>query len=184
MQRVQPKHRRRRQAPPDRSSQAAQQQKNQNAVDRMQQHAGQVMAPGLQTEQLTVQHVGQHRQRMPVAGHWIEESPFQAFQGQAVLDVNVRDDVEIIIVVEKVMAQRRPVKDGRHQPQQCRHQPHRKSRPAPDRGSGLRRGGFGFCLWPAHRTAPKYQRDGNLGTPILQREQRNFHRIAPATMNY
>ena len=67
------------------------------------------MAPGLQTEQLTVQHVGQHRQRMPVVGHRIEESPFYVFQGQSALDVGILSDVNTVIEVDEITPRRRPV---------------------------------------------------------------------------
>ena len=33
----------------------------------------------------------------------IEESPFYGFQGQSVLDVNIRGDEEIVIVVDEVV---------------------------------------------------------------------------------
>ena len=61
MQRVQPKQCRHQRAAPERTGQTTKQQKDQHRVERMQQHAGQVMSPGLQAEELAVRHVGPHR---------------------------------------------------------------------------------------------------------------------------
>ena len=52
--------------------------------------------PGVQPEQLTVQHVRQHRQRMPVARYFRmrRKRPFDAFPCQARLDVRIlRDEI-------------------------------------------------------------------------------------------
>jgi len=43
--------------------------------------------------------------------------PFKIFQGQPVLDMNIRSDVSRVVVVDEVMVRRRPVKgDGRPTP--------------------------------------------------------------------
>jgi hypothetical protein len=47
---------------------------------------------------------------MPIGGHGIQEGPFDAFQGQPVLDMNIISDISLIIVVDEVMARRWPVK--------------------------------------------------------------------------
>ena len=82
MQRMQPEQRRHQHASPERPGQAAQQQEDKNGVEGVQQEAGQVMAPGFQSEKLTVQHVGQHRYGVPIAGHGVAESPNYAFPTQ------------------------------------------------------------------------------------------------------
>ena len=112
----------------------------------MQQHVGQVMAPRPQTEQLAVHHMGQHRQRLPIAriNIRVEESPFYTIQGQSVLNMNVRGDDKIVIVVDEVTSRRRPVKGNRHQRQQHGRQPRREVRPGHDRSGSPRWVGLGI----------------------------------------
>jgi hypothetical protein len=84
----------------------------------MQQQVGQVMAGGIQTIQLTVQHVGHHRQGVPIVRHGITKHPTDAFPVQPVLDKNIRGDIVRIIVVEEITSQRRPVSGQRRRREQ------------------------------------------------------------------
>jgi hypothetical protein len=133
----------------------------------VQQHAGQVMSPGFQPEQLTVQHVGQPRHRMPVGGVATSQCPPGVCPGQPTGHVRVIQHIHIVIVVDEVMARRRPVKGQGHQHQQDSHQPHRKTRPSRHGGGGPRRCGFGFGHGSAHRTPKLLRRvmlaDADLG---------------------
>jgi len=53
-------------ASPEGAGQLPQPDEDERGVHGVEQNAGEMMAGGLQTEQLTVHHVGQHRQRVPV----------------------------------------------------------------------------------------------------------------------
>ena len=72
----------------------------------MQQHVGQVVAPGLGSEKLLVQHQRPHRQRMPVAGHRVKARPGDVLQGKTLGNVSVPGDVDTIVELNKMAAQR------------------------------------------------------------------------------
>jgi hypothetical protein len=46
-------------------------------------------------------------QRMPIAAHGVNASPFYTLQRQTVLDVKIRRDVQIVIVVNEAIAHHR-----------------------------------------------------------------------------
>ena len=54
-----------------------------------------VVSPGRQTEELTVQHVRDPRQWMPVDGFIEGEGPSQPFQGNALLYIGVVKNIDI-----------------------------------------------------------------------------------------
>ena len=61
---------------------------------------------------MTVEHVGQHGDGMPVAGHVAVEGPGDAFQGEAGLDVGIFGDEIGVVVVDKLERGDRPIGDG------------------------------------------------------------------------
>lgn len=70
--------------------------------------------------------------------------------------MRIRSDIGLIIVIDEIMARRRPENRGRHQHQQYRNQPHRKTRECPDRGSYPCWCRSGFRRWSAHRIPLSY----------------------------
>ena len=87
------------------------------------------------------------------------------------MDVNIRGDDKIVIVVDEVMARRWPVKGNRHQHQQYGQEPHRNTRPNRLRGRCSRRCGLGFDRWFTHGTPKKLlltlKRPGNFACPFV-----------------
>jgi len=82
-QRVESEQRRHQQAPPRRASHQSQPHEDQRGVERVQQHAGQVMSPRVQTEHLAIQHVREPGDGMPVAGVVSAKCPPGIPQGQS-----------------------------------------------------------------------------------------------------
>jgi len=72
----------------------------------VQQNAGQMMAAGMQSVQLAVQHVRQPRQRMPVERIILRERPDHSFERQAANDFRIFINVLLVIIVNKSVPQR------------------------------------------------------------------------------
>ncbi len=68
-----------------------------------------MMPPGIQTKQLAVEHVRQHRQGIPLA-HWpVSERPSDAAAGQPGSNLRTRGDEQIVVVIEEAEAERLPI---------------------------------------------------------------------------
>ncbi len=97
-------------APPGIARRAPQHPEEQHRVQRMQQHAGLVMSGGILVVHLEIQRVRQPGDRVPVAGVVGDERPGHGVPGQAVLDVDVLGDVDVVVVIDEGMALDRVVK--------------------------------------------------------------------------
>ena len=76
---------------------------DQSRVEGVQQHVGLMVSPGFQTDNLADQRKGQYRQGVPIAAHRVQESPLYPLSVQTVLNLQIRNDIVWIIVVEEVM---------------------------------------------------------------------------------
>ena len=103
MQGMQSKHRGHKKTSPHGSRHSCQNQEDQNRVDRMEQQARKVMSPGVQTEPLTIQHVGQPGQWMPIAANRAAHRPFDVFPCQSRLHMRIPRDITRIIVENKIV---------------------------------------------------------------------------------
>ena|GEM_PF-5050872 len=107
------KQRRHQTASPDRASHSSQQQKKQHRVGRMQEHAAQMMPPGVHAGQLHIQHVRNPSHRQPVARGAALESPRHTVEIQAGPDIRIFGDISLIVKIQKiVVAQRRKQRQG------------------------------------------------------------------------
>ena len=104
-QRMYRKHRRHKRAAPQKPRHPPQNQKKQDRCCRVEEDIGQMMPAGIQSIQLAVQHVGQHRQRMPVGHHDMGEGPLDSFQAQPAGDHGIFIYVPAVVVVNKLIPQ-------------------------------------------------------------------------------
>ena len=70
----------------------------------MQHQTDDMMAGGMCSEQGPVQHMGKHRQRMPVAGYNRCQGPLDIFRIETGLNMIVADDVPAVIKTNKFIA--------------------------------------------------------------------------------
>ena len=89
MQRVQREQGRHHRAAPGRTRHALQEQEQHNRVGQVEEQADEVMPAGIQPEELDIQHVGNPRQRMPVARKAGLEGPGNVLPVEPVPDVKV-----------------------------------------------------------------------------------------------
>ena len=68
-----------------------------------------MVSPGIQTKQSVVHHVGEPGERMPISGPSCSKGPTSSFARQSRLHVRVVGDVDIIVVVDKLMILYLPV---------------------------------------------------------------------------
>src|SRR5689334_21896556 len=87
-------------ASPARARQCIQCKKQENRIGSMQQNIRKVVACGIQVVNLAVQHVGQPRQRMPVACVK-SERPNEAFGAETISYMQVFRDILLIVIIEK-----------------------------------------------------------------------------------
>ena len=85
----------------------------------VQQQIGQMVPPGVQPEHLAIEHVRNHRQRIPLAHRAAGQRPLQSVGRQAVIDVRVVSDIQAVVVFEEGVPQRLAV-DRRDDEQQKR----------------------------------------------------------------
>src|SRR5258706_14148055 len=76
-----------------------------------------MMAGGVQSEPLAVEHVGEPRQRQPVAGHYVRERPFHARPRQPGLHLRVGGQILIIIQCDEVVMNNGPIQCERSERQ-------------------------------------------------------------------
>ena len=65
----------------------------------VEQHIGQMMPPGVQAEELAIEHVRQRGQRIPLAVGPVGEGPPDAVAGQARGDMGVSVDKDAVVVI-------------------------------------------------------------------------------------
>ena len=70
----------------------------------MQQNADKMMARGIQAEQLAIEHVGDPSERVPVGNIESSERPTNVLKREAGLNVRIKSDVRIVIVVNESIA--------------------------------------------------------------------------------
>ena len=81
-------------------------QKKQNRGEAMQQHAHKMMPAGPEAEQLTIHHVRNRRERMPVLRMNVRERPSNAVPAQAGANVRVLDHVSRVVIIDELKAKR------------------------------------------------------------------------------
>jgi hypothetical protein len=72
----------------------------------VEQHVGEMMPPGLQSEELAIEHVREWRKRIPFAEWPLGECPADAFGGQARPDRWVIIDKPVVVVIEQLVTER------------------------------------------------------------------------------
>ncbi len=82
-----------------------QNQKQRRRRHGVQQHIGQMVAGRIQAIQLAVEHVGEHRQRTPIAHRPTAERPGNARPRQPARDVRIVEDVNRIVPVQESLAE-------------------------------------------------------------------------------
>ena len=88
---------------PNRSGYSIEKPKKQEAVYCMQNQAGGMMHAGIQSVNLTIQHMGYPCQREPVGSTGGTKGPDDPFYGQSLLNMRIFRHVLIIIKVDKVI---------------------------------------------------------------------------------
>src|ERR1019366_1273948 len=101
MQRMQGKEGGSKSSGPDHARQASQQTEQQEAVGNVEEQIGNMVAGGPQTVELTIQHMRQPGQRMPITGIAAGERPPDAFHREAGLDAPVAADVVRVVKVDE-----------------------------------------------------------------------------------
>src|SRR5437868_13479982 len=97
------KQRRHPEAAPLGAGGSQQQPEQQSNVQGVQQNADKMMARGIQAEQLAIEHVGDTSDRVPVGNIESSESPTNVLKRQAGVNVRIKSDVRIGIVVNDCM---------------------------------------------------------------------------------
>src|ERR1035437_2209509 len=105
-------------ASPSRRGQAPENQEDQDGIGGMNEQAAEVVPPGVQTKYLAVQHVRQPGERVPVAHFRAAKGPLHARPGEASAHVAVVGDIEVVIVIDEVIAQSREEHPEHDQEQQ------------------------------------------------------------------
>ena len=82
------------------------QEKKKGRCRAVQQHIHKMMRTRLQTEKLTIQHVRHGRERMPIMGMDVGERPSNALPAQSGTNVVIFADVNRVVEVDEVMADR------------------------------------------------------------------------------
>ena len=95
-------------APPRSARQLLQQREDQGRIKGMKQNVDKVMSPRFQTEKLTVQHVRQHGQRMPIGADRVRERPFDPLPAQTAQDMRILGYISLVVEVDEVMVHCRP----------------------------------------------------------------------------
>ena len=72
---------------------------------------------GIKAEELAIRHVRQPGQRVPIARITDVESPAAGFEGQPRVDVGIADDVLVVIIIDKIAMEGRPIQGQRKQQQ-------------------------------------------------------------------
>ena len=70
----------------------------------MQQHAREMMACGVQAENLTIQHVGERRERVPVLRMDMSEGPLGSINRDPAAHHGIGVDVGVVVVVNEFVA--------------------------------------------------------------------------------
>ena len=82
-----------------------------------------MMPPGIQSEELAIEHVRQRGQRIPLAEWPLGESPPDPLAGQPRGDVRIWIDKAVVVVIERKVAERLAVDQPDRQEQKTAHGP-------------------------------------------------------------
>ena len=96
-------------AGPERSRRPVQEEEQQQRVDQVKKQIGQVVAPGLHPVKLTVQHVGQPGQGVPVGRVEGGETPFHSLPREPRPDQGVFVDIHVVIAGDELIVPYLPV---------------------------------------------------------------------------
>ena len=99
---------------PNRSGHPVQQKKKKHCIRHMKQNTNEMMHRRLLAKQLAVQHVRHPGYRMPIARMTGCERPLKIFPLYTALYVRIRRDIIRIIVINKIVPQRRQVRSESH----------------------------------------------------------------------
>jgi len=91
-------------AAPEGAGHAPEHQEKQQRVGRVQEQAGHMVPPGVELEQLAIQHVAEQGQRMPVAGHLRAPGVVQSGLGHSRLHDGIGRDKVRVVVTDKIIA--------------------------------------------------------------------------------
>ena len=100
------KHRGHERATPKLPGHLPEQEKEQENGNRMQEDIGEVMAAGVKTEELAIQHVRQRRERMPVTRMSVRECPHDSMRSDTTGYDRISVNVSAIVVIDEVVAER------------------------------------------------------------------------------
>lgn len=117
-QRVQRKEGRHRRTTPHRPGHLSEQEEQQNGIRGVEGDVRQMMKAGADAKPLTIQHVGQRGDRMPIPHHGMGERVAKTVRGQAGLDLLVFGDELRIVVIDEVVMPHRPIHGGGHHDEQ------------------------------------------------------------------
>ncbi|HOC58720.1 MAG TPA: hypothetical protein PKN70_02140 [Smithellaceae bacterium] len=100
-------------ASPKCACQAMQKKKKQNSIQDMEQNIGPVVTARFPAEQLPIQHMGKHCQRMPVARADVVKNIQSAPPGQSLLHLVIFCHIQMVIIISKTKILNIPVNDQR-----------------------------------------------------------------------
>ena len=118
MQWVEREQRRDHTAAPQAAGHVPEQEKKQKCVGDVVEQARQVMPARPHPIELAIEHMRQHRDRVPVACDVAVPLPSEALRAQARLHVRIRGDIIGVVVVDEVMPRNRPIDHQRAQRQE------------------------------------------------------------------
>ena len=100
------KHRRHKRAAPQKPCHPPQDQEKQDHRRCVEQDIGKMMAAGVQSVKLAVQHMGKPGQRVPVEAVDMGKRPAKSLPGQTLLNDRVLIHIHVVVVSDKVVPQR------------------------------------------------------------------------------
>ena len=90
-------------ARPARTRHAVEDEEKQDGVGRVNENARQMVAAGLRSPELDIQHVGKPGDRMPVADMKLFKSPHHTVWRKTTKDMRILRDVEVVVVVHEIV---------------------------------------------------------------------------------
>ena len=105
-QRMNRKERRDKGAPPGRARHLPEGKEKEKNANRVQEHIDEMIAAGVKTKDLRVEHERDRSQRMPVTDQRMREGPLQSLPCEAVTDRGILVNVGTVVVVDEVKAER------------------------------------------------------------------------------
>ena len=93
-------------APPGRARHLPEDKEEEKNANRVQEHIDEMIAAGVKTKDLGVQHERDRSQRVPVTDQRMREGPLQSLPCQAITDRGILVNVGTVVVVDEVKAER------------------------------------------------------------------------------